>query len=88
MTIIMRLHDAEDNDVDGWFDIRRPICTLSPMNRLFMDDEVDDDNDDYGEDEGHDGGGGCCQDKSSAWMMTCYHWIPSAEPLLVFRSGR
>ena len=56
----MMLHDAED--VEGWFDIRRPICTLSPMNRLFIDDEdddeVDDDNDDDDdrEDEGHDGG--------------------------------
>ena len=41
--MMMKCSNADDNDVDGWFDIRRPICTLSPMNRLFMDDDDEDD---------------------------------------------
>ena len=43
LMMMMMIQYADDNDVDGWFDIRRPICTLSPMNRLFMDDDDEDD---------------------------------------------
>ena len=31
--------DVVENDGDGWFDIRRPIRTLSPMNILCMGDD-------------------------------------------------